>query len=100
MLGIEIATNDIDILFKTRKGIEDSHEILQKIGCLKKLEFLGIEGEGGQYLAIYEIEGITMDLSTIEYEAQTDGKEYYGEGPWKHYEFIKVGKYDIPVVKA
>jgi len=35
----------------------------------------------------------------VEYKAETDGMECYGEEPWKHYITKGMGKYDVPVVK-
>ena len=97
--NVEISTNDVDILFKEREGIDEVHQILSKFNCLKEPEFLGNEEVGGQYLAIYEIGEITVELSTVEYEAETDGMECFGKGPWKHYETIKIENYEIPVIR-
>jgi hypothetical protein len=93
--GIDMPAGDVDILLRQRQGIDAFSAGLSPFKCLKPP---GLLEEDRQYMAIFAVDGIKVELSTVEWEADTDTIECFGDGPWTHYADLSCGAYRIPTV--
>jgi hypothetical protein len=94
--GIEIAANDIDVLFRERTAIDtwtasmaDVAELLDEPTWLD---------DSSQYFARLDVAGVTVELSTVEIDARTDTAECVGAGPWVHFDRVSCGEFSVPAV--
>jgi len=53
---------------------------------------------GIQYFAAVEVDGIRVEASTVEIEAQAETLEVTGIGPWKHQSLIRIGESMAPTI--
>lgn len=94
--GIEIAANDVDLLFRERAAIDawaaalvDVAEVTDEPAWL---------GDAGQYFARLDMGGVTVELSTVEISVDTDTAECVGSGPWVHFDQVPCGRFSVPTV--
>lgn len=52
-----------------------------------------------QYFARYEINGVQLEISTVEWPGDSDGMECIGPGPWQHYVVVTCGSHRVPVIR-
>jgi hypothetical protein len=45
------------------------------------------------------VNGVELELSTVEQQVDSDGMECAGSGPWQHYVLITCGSHQVPVVR-
>jgi len=94
--GVELPARDVDLLVKERAGVDLFASALSShFTCLTPPTHLV---EARQYYAAYEVNGFEVGASTVEVEADSDGIETFGPGPWQHFVLIPCGKYCIPTV--
>ena len=93
--GVDMPAGDVDILLRQRQGIDAFSAALSSFECLKPPQLLE---EDRQYIAIFAVDGIKVELSTVEWEADTDTIECFGAGPWRHCVDLPCGAYRIPTV--
>jgi hypothetical protein len=94
--GIELPANDVDILFRNRADIDSWFSALAA-------HFDGDAApiwidESQQYFARLHDGDLTVELSTVEFESDTDTTECVGEGPWRHFDLVACGALTIPAV--
>ena len=94
--GIRLPAGDIDILVKERRGVDAFGSALSPFKCLFAPTRLP---EARQYYASYEVNGVEVEVSTVEVETDLDVRETIGSGPWEHFVLIPCGSYTIPTVK-
>jgi hypothetical protein len=93
--GVQLPTGDIDILVKERKDVDAFGSTLSCFKCLFPPTWLP---EARQYYANYEVNGIEVEISTVEVETDSDVLETIGRGPWEHFSLIPCGPYAVPTV--
>jgi hypothetical protein len=93
--GVRLPAGDVDILLKERAGVDAFSAALHACRCLTPPRYL--EGSR-QYFASFDMEGIAVEFSTVEWETASDIRECTGTGPWIHYRMATVDRYRVPVV--
>lgn len=94
--GVQLPAGDIDILVKKRKDVDSFDSVLSSFKCLVKPAWLS---EARQYYSSYEINGVEVEISTVDVETDLDVGETIGSGPWEHFVLIPCGSYNIATVK-
>jgi hypothetical protein len=94
--GIEMSASDVDVLFRARDAIDawtaslaDETEVTDGPIWLD---------EASQYFARLDVGGVTVELSTVEVEAETDAGECVGSSPWVHFDRVPCGRFSVPAV--
>lgn len=93
--GIEVSAADIDILFRERHGVDEWFNALDANQAVQSPRWLP---DAEQYLARLEINGVSVELSTVEIEADHDTAECFGLGPWHHFDLVRCSGGSIPAV--
>ncbi|MFC7720261.1 hypothetical protein [Nonomuraea recticatena] len=94
--GVRLPAGDVDLLAARREDVDTVAAALSSFPCLYAASWLP---ETSQYFARYEVNGVVVEISTVEQEADSDGMECVGRGPWQHYVLITCGPYRVPVVR-
>ncbi len=93
--GVQMPAGDIDLLVKARKDVDTFSSALSSFKCRMPPIYLA---EEKQYYAAYEVNGVEVGISTVEWETDSDGIECLGRGPWEHFVLIPCGAYAVPTV--
>jgi len=93
--GVPLPAGDIDILVKERAHVDAFGAALASHKCLFAPAWMS---HGGQYYAEYKVNGVGVQISTVEGETGSDAIECMGSGPWEHYVLVPCGPYTIPAV--
>ncbi|GAA3702762.1 hypothetical protein GCM10022224_080700 [Nonomuraea antimicrobica] len=94
--GVPIPAGDIDILLASREDVNTFAAALSSFRCLYAASWFP---ESSQYFTRFEVNGIEVELSTVERQVDSDGMECAGSGPWQHYVLITCGSHQVPVVR-
>ncbi|GAA3475145.1 hypothetical protein [Nonomuraea roseola] len=94
--GVRLPAGDVDLLAARREDVDTVAAALSSFPCLYAASWLP---ETSQYFARYEVNGVVVEISTVEQEVDSDGMECVGRGPWQHYVLITCGSYRVPVVR-
>ena len=93
--GIELPANDIDILFRTRSGVDSWFGALS--AHLDVSDAPAWIAGSNQYFARMQDGEVTIELSTVEIESDADTMECFGEGPWRYFDVVPCGARTVPV---
>jgi hypothetical protein len=93
--GVPLPAGDIDILVKERPSVDAFGAALASYKCLFAPAWMP---HSGQYYAEYDVNGVGVQISTVEGEIVSDAIECLGSGPWEHYVLVPCGPYTIPAV--
>jgi hypothetical protein len=93
--GVPLVAGDVDILVAHRSDVDTFSAALAGFPCPAPPAW--ITG-ARQYFARFTVEGVVVEVSTVERPAGTDTVECAGPGPWRHYVTIAVGTHLVPVV--
>ncbi|MEU6723576.1 hypothetical protein ABZ917_07700 [Nonomuraea wenchangensis] len=94
--GVHLPVGDIDLLVTRREDVNTFAAALSSFPCLHAASWLP---EASQYFANYDVNGVAVGMSTVEKQADSDGMECVGDGPWQHYILIRCGSHRVPVVR-
>jgi len=94
--GIELPANDIDILFRTRSGVDSWFGVLS--AHLDVSDAPAWIAGANQYFARMHDGDVTIELSTVEIESDADTMECFGEGPWRYFDVVPCGARTVPAV--
>ncbi|MFI7044568.1 hypothetical protein ACQP10_26565 [Streptosporangium sandarakinum] len=94
--GVRLPAGDIDLLVARREDVDTFATALSSFPCLHPAAWLPA---ASQYFARYEIDGVKMEISTVERQVDSDGLECAGPGPWRHYVMVTCGSHRVPVVR-
>ncbi|MFG1941490.1 hypothetical protein [Nonomuraea sp. NPDC048826] len=94
--GVRLPVGDVDLLVARREDVDAFDAALSAFPCLYAPAYLP---ESAQYFARYEVDGVHVEVSTVEQETDSDGLECVGRGPWEHYVVVRCGPYRVPVVR-
>jgi hypothetical protein len=94
--GIDMPASDVDVLFQGRDAIDAWAASLADVAHVTDPP--SWLDDASQYFARVAIEGVTVELSTVEIDADTDTAECVGSGPWVHFELVRCGGYTVPTV--
>lgn len=94
--GVPLPVGDIDVLLASREDVDTFAAALSSFPCLYTASWLP---ESSQYFARFEVNGVELELSTVERRVDSDAMECVGSGPWQHYVLITCGSHHVPVVR-
>ena len=94
--GIVMPATDVDLLFRGRDGVDAWAESLTGVADVADAP-IWLE-DASQYFARLIVEGVTVELSTVEIDADTDTAECAGAGPWVHFDPVPCGAYTVATV--
>jgi hypothetical protein len=94
--GARLPVGDIDLLVAQRENVDTFAAALSSFPCLHAASWLP---EASQYYVNYDVNGVDVGMSTVEKQADSDGMECIGRGPWQHYVLITCGSHRVPVVR-
>ena len=93
--GVELPAADVDILARQREAVDAFGAALSLFRCIVTPAWLP---KTRQYYASYDVNGVEVEISTVEIESNSDTIETFGRGPWVHFIPIPCGPYDVPTV--
>ena len=93
--GVSLPAGDIDILVKERHSVDAFGSALSSFRCLQAPALLA---GAHQYYADYEVNGVEVQISTVEVVSDADTIETFGRGPWEHFSLLPCGRYAMPTV--
>lgn len=93
--GVELDAGDIDLLFRDREDLDAFAAAVAQLPLRRGPLYIA---ESRQYFAELALDGVSVELSTVEWEGGSDAGECVGEGPWLHYRSVRCGRHDVPVV--
>jgi hypothetical protein len=94
--GVQTMTKDVDLLVKDRDTVDRfGTAMCRHFRCLIPSTYLT---DARQYFSSYEVAGIEVEISTVEWETESDGIECLGRGPWEHFQWLPCGIYTVPTV--
>jgi hypothetical protein len=93
--GVQLPCGDVDFLFKERRGVDAFASALGGFPCITPVIYLE---QARQYFTEIDVQGVEVELSTVEWEMDSDGVECIGPGPWTHYDWLACGEYTVPAV--
>ena len=94
--GVHLPAGDIDILVARREDVDTFAAALSSFPCLYPASWIP---ESSQYFTRYEVNGVDVEVSTVETETDSDVMECVGRGPWEHYVLITCGSHRVPVIR-
>jgi hypothetical protein len=93
--GVPLPVGDLDILLKERRGVDLFAQVLSDFPCITPPTYLA---DARQYFANYDVDGVTAELSTVEWASDSDAVECIGSGPWDHFSLVGIDSFAAPVV--
>jgi hypothetical protein len=93
--GVMVPTRDVDLLLASRHDLDRFAVALA--GFRRRTSPTWI-AESEQYFARFEVEGVDVELSTVERLVPTDTWECAGVGPWRHHVLVDIGQHVVPAV--
>jgi hypothetical protein len=96
--GVDLPVADVDVLFRERAGVDASFARLSpRADEAARPEWLA---DAQQYFARLVIDGVSVELSTVEFATALDTFECFGLGPWIHYDDVDWRDVRVPAVAS
>ncbi len=93
--GVPLYAADVDLLMKQRTHVDAFAVALSSFPVLTPPTFL--EGSK-QYYAAFNVDGIQVEASTVEWTTDSAYIETLGDGPWRNRTLITVGPHRVPTI--
>jgi hypothetical protein len=93
--GVQLPCGDVDLLFKERSEVDTFASALSGFPCITPVIYLE---QARQYFTEFDVQGVEIELSTLEWEMDSDGVECIGPGPWIHFDWLACGEFTVPTV--
>jgi hypothetical protein len=93
--GVVLPAADVDLLVRQREAVDGFAAALRDFPCLEPANWLP---EARQYYANFDVNGVEVGISTVEWDTDADGLECVGPGPWAHYALLPCGPRAVPTV--
>lgn len=94
--GVPLRAGDIDILLAAREDVDRFAAALSSYPCLYATSWFP---ESSQYFTRFDVNGVELELSTVERQVDSDELECAGRGPWRHYVPVDCGSHQVPAVR-
>ncbi|MFC5822689.1 hypothetical protein [Nonomuraea insulae] len=94
--GVHLPAGDIDLLVARREDVDTFAAALSSFPCLYAASWIP---ESLQYFTRYEVNGVDVEISTVEEQVDSDAMENVGRGPWEHYVLITCGSHLVPMIR-
>lgn len=96
--GIRMPAGDLDILLKDRSEVDRFGAAVLELPATVCVFGPALTDQPRQYFARYAVDGVTVELSTVEVETDSDAMECFGSGPWTHFDLVPCGSHQVPAV--
>jgi hypothetical protein len=93
--GVRLPAGDVDILMAGRDDVDRFAATLSGFPCSDSPVWLS---DARQYFARFQVDQTDVEISTVEWPADTDTFECIGPGPWEHYVQVTLGTHVVPAV--
>jgi hypothetical protein len=93
--GVPLPAADIDILVRERSSVDAFGLALSSFRCVVVPTWLA---EAQQYYGSFEVNGVEVEISTVEVASESDTAETFGRGPWEHSTLLTCGRYAVQTV--
>lgn len=93
--GVPLAAGDVDLLVRERAHVGRFAHALASYPCLTPPTWLEA---ARQYYAAFEVDGVKVEASTVEWSSDSGFLETVGTGPWTHFSEIAVGEVHVRTV--
>lgn len=93
--GVPLEPGDVDLLAASRADVDLFARALRNCRCLTAPVWMP---DARQYYAAFEVDGVKVEASTVEWPTDSDLLESLGSGPWTHFTDIMVGDKTVPTV--
>ncbi|NUW38240.1 hypothetical protein HTZ77_43605 [Nonomuraea sp. SMC257] len=94
--GVPLPAGDIDILLADRADVDTFAAALSSFPCLYAAAWIP---ESAQYFTRFSVNGVWVELSTVERHVDSDAMECVGSGPWQHFVLVPCGSHQVPVIR-
>ncbi|MFI6504943.1 hypothetical protein [Nonomuraea typhae] len=94
--GVRLPVGDVDLLVARREDVDTIAAALSAFPCLYAASWISATS---QYFTRYDVNGVHVEISTVELEDDSDAMECVGRGPWQHYVLVTCGSHRVPVVR-
>ncbi|MEU5867605.1 hypothetical protein ABZ815_41010 [Nonomuraea sp. NPDC047529] len=94
--GVPLPAGDIDLLMPGRAELDT---FAAALSAFPRLHAAAWMPESAQYFARFAVNGVEVELSTVERPAGSDVLECVGEGPWRHHVLVACGSHQVPAVR-
>lgn len=94
--GVPLPVGDVDVLVGRRDDVDGFAAGLSGFPCLNAPVWLP---DARQYFTRFRVDGTDVEISTVEWPADTDTFECTGRGPWEHCVRVRFGSHVVPVVR-
>ena len=95
MHGVQLPARGVDFLMRERDTVDAFHLAMAPFRCDVPPTHLPADK---QYWASYFVDEVNVGVSTVEWEATSDGIECFGSGPWEHFSMLRCGSHTVPTV--
>jgi hypothetical protein len=95
LYGVSLPASDIDILVKARHNVDAFASALSSFPCLHAPAWLP---QAKQYYGAWEVNGVEIEISTVEIASEADTAECIGRGPWERFVSLPCGRHTVPTV--
>lgn len=97
--GVDLPVGDIDVLAKSRPTVEAMSQFAEPLGATPvEPAHWAPRPWGGQYIAELNVDGVSVEFSTVEGSSTRRLVECFGDAPWSHFSTIDVDGVPIRVV--
>ncbi len=93
--GVPLRPGDVDLLVRERVHVDTFARALGTYRCLTPPTWMQ---SARQYYAAFDIEGVKVEASTVEWPTNSVFLEAIGSGPWKHFSELAAGDKRVAVV--
>jgi len=93
--GVPIEPGDVDLLAASRADVDLFARALRDCHCLTAPVWMP---DARQYYVAFEVDGVKVEASTVEWPTDSEFMESLGSGPWTHFTDIVVGDKLVPTV--
>lgn len=93
--GVDLPAKGIDFVMRERNAVDAFNLAMAPFQCQVPPTLLA---EDKQYWAVYQVNGVEVAASTVEWETEADSMECIGSGAWTHFTMIPCGIYNVPTV--
>jgi hypothetical protein len=94
--GVDLPAGDIDILCREREAVDEFAAAMAGFPALQEPAWLAGDR---QYYCNYDVAGVEVGASTVEFDVSHDTAETLGDGPWRHFRQVPVGEHRVPAVR-
>lgn len=93
--GVPLLPADIDLLAHDRADVDRFADALQAFDCRTPPTWMPA---AGQYYAAFDVDGVKVEASTVEWPTSSPCLETIGAGPWTHAVPVPLGDAIVPAI--